>query len=60
MGIKTIIGFEVNKEFKERVIEAGEKYKIDGVANPVKLSMFCRIAVAKLLNEVETEERSKR
>jgi len=56
---KVIIGFQTSEEFKQRVIEAGRKYKIDGVDNPVKLSMFCRIAVAKLLNMVETEGRSK-
>ena len=50
---KVIIGFETTKEFKERVISAGKTYKIDGVTTPVKLSMFCRIAVAKLLKEVE-------
>ena len=51
--LKVVIGFETSKEFKERVIEAGKNYKIDGVANPVNLSMFCRIAVSKLLNEIE-------
>ena len=54
--LKVVIGFETSKEFKERVIEAGKNYKIDGVANPVNLSMFCRIAVAKLLNGVENKE----
>ncbi len=54
---KVVIGFETNEEFKKRVIEAGKKYKIDGVANPINLSMFCRIAVAKLLNEVETNRK---
>jgi len=55
---KVIIGFETSTEFKQRVIEAGLNYKIDGVDNPVNLSMFCRIAVAKLLNQIEEEERS--
>ena len=54
---KVIIGFETSKEFKQRVISAGLNYKIDGVSNPVNLSMFCRIAVAKLLNQIEEEER---
>ena len=55
---KVIIGFETSTEFKERLIEAGKQYKIDGVLNPVNLSMFCRIAVAKLLSEIEEKERS--
>lgn len=53
---KEIIGFEVDKEFKERVIKAGKKYKIHGLINPVTLSMFCRIAVNTLLNEIEKGE----
>ena len=56
---KVIIGFETSKEFKQRVIEAGLNYKIDGVSNPVNLSMFCRIAVAKLVSDIEEEEREK-
>ena len=57
MKDKEIIGFEVSKEFKDRVIKAGKGYKIDGVSNPVNLSMLCRIAVAKLVSEIEREER---
>ena len=54
---KVIIGFETGKEFKQRVIEAGKNYKTDGASTPINLSMFCRIAVAKLLNQIEEEER---
>ena len=50
---KIIVGFQVYQDFKKRIIEAGKNYKIDGVNNPVNLSMFCRIAVAKLVSEVE-------
>lgn len=57
---KVIIGFQTNEEFKERVIEAGKRYKIQGVLNPVNLSMFCRIAVSKLLGILEMEEGSKK
>ena len=57
MKDKEIIGFEVSKEFKDRVIKAGKGYKIDGVSNPVNLSMLCRIAVARLVSEIEIEER---
>ena len=57
MPKKVIIGFETSKEFKQRVIKAGKQYKIDGVGNPVNLSMFCRIAVAKLISGIEEEER---
>ena len=56
---KVIIGFETSKEFKRRVIEAGKQYKIDGVSNPVNLSMICRIAVARLISDIEEKERSK-
>lgn len=54
---KVVIGFETSTEFKDRVIEAGKSYKIDGVFSPVNLSMFCRIAVAKLVNEVKNKEK---
>ena len=57
MSKKAIIGFQTNEEFKDRVIKAGKGYKIDGVSNPVNLSMLCRIAVAKLVSEIEREER---
>ena len=57
MSKKVIIGFQTNEEFKDRVIKAGKGYKIDGVSNPVNLSMLCRIAVAKLVSEIEREER---
>jgi len=48
---KTIIGFEVDKEFKERIIEACKNFKIDDVSYPLKLSGFCRIAVENFLRE---------
>ena len=54
---KIIIGFQTSEKFKQRVISAGLNYKIDGVSNPVNLSMFCRIAVAKMLNQIEEEEK---
>ena len=57
MSKKVIIGFQTNEEFKDRVIKAGKGYKIDGVSNPVNLSMLCRIAVARLVSEIEIEER---
>ena len=56
---KIIVGFQVYQDFKKRIIEAGKNYKIDGVNNPVNLSMFCRIAVAKLVSEVEQQEEGK-
>ena len=57
MPKKIIIGFQTSEKFKQRVISAGLNYKIDGVSNPVNLSMFCRIAVAKMLNQIEEEEK---
>ena len=57
MSKKVIIGFETSKEFKQRVVEAGLNYKIDGVSNPVNLSMICRIAVARLISDIEGKER---
>jgi len=57
MSKKVIIGFETSKEFKQRVIEAGKNYKIDGITNPVNLSMICRIAVARLVSDIEEKER---
>ena len=59
MTKKIIIGFQTSEEFKKKVVEAGKKYKMDGVPNPVNLSMFCRIAVRALLNKIKAEERSK-
>ncbi len=56
---KIIVGFQTGTEFKKRIIDAGKKYKIQGISNPVNLSMFCRIAVAKLVSEVEEEEKGK-
>ena len=54
---KIQIGFETSKEFKQRVVEAGKNYKIDGITNPVNLSMICRIAVARLVSDIEEKER---
>ena len=56
---KIIIGFQASEEFKEKVIEAGKNYEMDGVPNPVNLSMFCRIAVRTLLNKIKEERRDK-
>ena len=59
---KVIIGFQTSTEFKQRVINAGMNYKIDGVPYPMKLSTFCRVAVESFLCNImkkETEERSK-
>ena len=50
---KIIVGFQVYQDFKKRIIEAGKKYKIQGISNPLNISQFCRIAVAKLVSEVE-------
>jgi len=50
---KIIIGFQTGMDFKKRIIEAGKKYKIQGISNPLNISQFCRIAVAKLVSEVE-------
>lgn len=50
---KKIVGFEVDKEFKDRIDRACKQFKIDGVSAPVKFSMFCRIAVEKLLKEIK-------
>ena len=55
---KVIIGFQASEEFKKKVIEAGKNYEMDGVSNPVNISMFCRIAVRALLNKIKEEERS--
>jgi len=54
---KIIIGFQTSEEFKQRVIEAGKNYKTDGASTPINLSMFCRIAVAKLVSDIEEKER---
>jgi len=56
---KVIIGFQTNEEFKARVIKACKNYESDGAANPLSLSMFCRIAVVKLLNILEPKEGGK-
>jgi len=50
---KKIVGFEVDKEFKERIDKACKQFKINGLSAPVKFSMFCRIAVEKLLKEIK-------
>ena len=50
---KTIMGFEVSKELKERIIKAGKNFKIGNVTIPLTVSQFCRIAIDKLLNEIE-------
>ena len=50
---KIIIGFQVYQDFKKRIIEAGKKYKIQGISNPLNISQFCRIAVAKLVSGIE-------
>ncbi len=56
MPKKIIIGFQTSEEFKNRVIKAGLNYRINGVLQPVNLSMFCRIAVARLLSEIGQKE----
>jgi len=56
MPNKTIIGFEVDESFKQRIIKSAENFKLDGVNYPLKLSGFCRIATEKLLIELERKE----
>jgi len=53
---KEIIGFEVDKEFKDRIIKACKNFKIDGVSYPLKLSGLCRIAVENFLRELNKKE----
>jgi len=57
MPKKVNIGFEANPEFKERAVEAAQNYHIDGISQPVSLSMFCRIAVANLMYDIERSEK---
>ena len=53
MEKKTIVGFEVDEEYKKRIIKAGENYKVNGIPFPLKLSGFCRIAIEMLIRKVE-------
>jgi len=53
MKKKTIVGFEVDEEYKKRIIKAGENYKVNGIPFPLKLSGFCRIATEMLIRKVE-------
>jgi len=48
---KIIIGFQTTEEIKKEVIKAANNYKIDGVASPMNISGFCRVAVLKFLAE---------
>jgi len=52
MENKTIVGFEVDKEFKDRIIKAGKDYKVNGIPLPLKLCGFCRSATEILVREV--------
>lgn len=56
MPKKIIIGFQVTKEEKERMIEAGKKFEFDGVSHPLNLSGFCRIATERLLYDIMKKE----
>ena len=56
MPKKIIIGFQADKEFKERLIKAGKVFKIDGVKYPLNLSGFCRIATERLLYDIMKKE----
>ena len=53
MPKKIIIGFQTDEEFKKKCIEAGKKFKFDGISHPLNLSGLCRIAVEKFLKELE-------
>ena len=57
MPNKTIVGFEVDKEFKDRIIKAGKHYKVNGIPFPLKLSGFCRMATEILMGKVEEERK---
>ena len=53
MTKKVVIGFEVPETFKTRAVKAAKNYRIDGILQPVKLSMLCRIAVTNLIYDIE-------
>ena len=53
---KVIIGFEVDQKLKDRIVEACDNFKIDGVTYPLKLSGFCRIATENMLRELNQKE----
>jgi len=57
MAKKTIIGFEVDESFKQRIIRAAKDFEIDGVNYPLKLSGFCRIATERFLKDVERKDK---
>ena len=51
---KCIIGFEVTAEKKKEIVDASNNYQIDNIKMPLKISQFIRIAVEKLLKEINT------
>jgi len=57
MSNKTIVGFEVDEEFKERIIKAGKHYKANGISFPLNLSDFCRMATEVLMKKIKEEEK---
>ena len=57
---KIMIGFLTYPDFKQRVVDAGKNMKIKGVDAPVNLSMFCRIAVSRLVSEIEQDTTPKK
>jgi len=58
--LKAMLFFRTSIEFKQRVIEAAKKYKLDGIDGLINASMFCRIAVSKLVSEVEEDTTPKK
>ena len=55
MPKKVNVGFEVDQEFKARLVNAGKLYRTNGIPFPLKLSAFCRMATEMLLKKVEEE-----
>ena len=53
---KFVVGFQVTAEKKQEIEKASTNYRVDKITVPLTLSQFCRIAVDKLLKELNYKE----
>jgi len=53
MKHRTLLTFEVSKELKGKIEKYAKNYKTNGYNCPLKASAFCRMAIEKLIKELE-------
>ena len=56
MKHRILLTFEVTKELKGKIEKCAKNYSVNGYSCPLKASAFCRMAIEKLIKDLEDKK----